>query len=119
VFTRHRFDAIIHFAGLKAVGESVKKAHRVLRQQRSGHTGALPRDDGGGVGVARVLVIGDGVRQRSSVPIREDAPLGPTNPYGHSKLMVERILGDLVTSIRPLAHRFAAILQPRGRDPTD
>jgi len=49
----------------------------------------------------------------SSVPIREDAPLGPTNPYGHSKLMVERILGgprDFGT--RRVAHRFAAILHP-------
>jgi len=43
VFARHRFDAVIHFAGLKAVGESVEKPDRVLRQQRSGRLGLLCR----------------------------------------------------------------------------
>jgi UDP-glucose 4-epimerase len=53
------------------------------------------------------------------VPIREDAPLGPTNPYGHSKLMVERILSDLSAS-DPAAWSIALLryFNPAGAHPS-
>src|SRR5258708_13340840 len=55
----------------------------------------------------------------SSGPIREDAPLAPTNPYGHSKLMVERILGDLAAS-DPTVWRIALLryFNPAGAHPS-
>ncbi len=82
VLARHRFDAVIHFAGLKAVGESVEKP---IEYYDNNVQGALS---------SSATVYGNA----SSVPIREDAPLGPTNPYGQSKWMVERILGDVAAS---------------------
>jgi UDP-glucose 4-epimerase len=98
LFARHHFDAVIHFAGLKAVGESVEKpieyydnnvqgALTLCRAMAEARVGML-------VFSSSATVYGDPM----SVPIREDARLAPTNPYGHSKLMVERILQDLAAS---------------------
>jgi len=98
VFARHRFDAVIHFAGLKAVSESVEKPIEYYENNVQGALTLCRTMAEAGVGMlvfsSSATVYGD----PSSVPIREDAPLAPTNPYGHSKLMVERILEDLVAS---------------------
>ena len=98
VLARHRFDAVIHFAGLKAVGESVEKP---IEYYDNNVQGALSlcramAEAGGGMLVfsSSATVYGNA----ASVPIREDAPLGPTNPYGQSKWMVERILADVAAS---------------------
>jgi UDP-glucose 4-epimerase len=118
-FGRYRFDAVIHFAGLKAVGESVEKpieyydnnvqgALSLCRAMAEARVGAL-------VFSSSATVYGNA----SLVPVREDAPLGPTSPYGHSKLMVERILGDLAAS-RPDAWRVALLryFNPVGAHPS-
>lgn len=98
VFARHAFDAVIHFAGLKAVGESVAQPMRYY-QHNVGSTMALL----GAMSAHRVrrfvfsssaTVYGDPDR----VPIAEDAPLRATNPYGRSKLMIEDMLRDLARS---------------------
>src|SRR5437879_4350274 len=119
VFARHRFDAVIHFAGLKAVGESLEKPIEYYENNVQG-TLALCR----AMAQARVgmLVFSSSATvygNASSVPIREDAPLAPTNPYGHSKLMVERILGDLAASA-PAAWRIAWLryFNPAGAHPS-
>ncbi len=89
------FDAVIHFAALKAVGESVSSP---LRYYRNNITGTLilcevMQEQG----VKRIVfsssatVYGDPFM----VPITEDFPLQPTNPYGRTKLMMELILTDL------------------------
>jgi UDP-glucose 4-epimerase len=99
-FTRHRFDAVIHFAGLKAVGESVEKP---LQYYDNNVQGALTLCRAMAEARVGVLVFSSSATvygSMSPVPIREDAPLGPTNPYGHSKLMVERILQDLAATDR-------------------
>ncbi|MBQ6239153.1 MAG: UDP-glucose 4-epimerase GalE [Firmicutes bacterium] len=95
VFDEQKIDAVIHFAGLKAVGESVAQP---LRYYHNNITGTLnlcatmQRHN-----VKRIIfsssatVYGD----PASVPIREDFPLSTTNPYGSTKLMIERILQDL------------------------
>lgn len=98
VLARHNFDAVIHFAGLKAVGESVEKPIEYYENNVQGTLTLCRAMAEAGVGVlvfsSSATVYGD----PASVPIREDARLAPTNPYGHSKLMVERILQDLATS---------------------
>ena len=94
IFSRHDIEAVIHFAGLKAVGESVAQPLRYYENNVAG-TLALCRimEE---VGVRRLIfsssatVYGD----PASVPIREDFPTGATNPYGASKLMVEDMLRD-------------------------
>jgi UDP-glucose 4-epimerase len=88
-------EAVIHFAGLKAVGESVS---RPLDYYRNNVAGTLVLLEAmAETGVKKIVfsssatVYGD----PASVPIREDFPLGPTNPYGRTKLMIEEILRDL------------------------
>ena len=95
VFTEQSIDAVIHFAGLKAVGESVAQPLRYYHNNITGTLNlcqAMQRHN-----VKRIIfsssatVYGD----PASVPIREDFPLSTTNPYGSTKLMIERILQDL------------------------
>jgi UDP-glucose 4-epimerase len=98
IFTRHRIDAVIHFAGLKAVGESVQIP---LKYYHNNITGTLilcevmtEHSVKNIVFSSSATVYGD----PATVPIREDFPLGPTNPYGRTKLMIEEILKDLFVS---------------------
>lgn len=95
IFTEHNIDACVHFAGLKAVGESVQKPMEYYENNINGTLvlcDALRR-----YGVKKLVfsssatVYGD----PHMVPITEDFPLHTTNPYGSSKLMIEQILTDL------------------------
>lgn len=91
----HRCDAVIHFAGLKAVGESVEKpldyydnnvigTHRLLRAMQMAGVGAL-------VFSSSATVYGD----PRFLPLTEAHPLSATNPYGRTKLIIEEMLCDL------------------------
>jgi UDP-glucose 4-epimerase len=88
-------EAVIHFAGLKAVGESVEQPLRYYRNNVEGSIALF--DAMAETGVKTIVfsssatVYGD----PASVPIREDAPLSATNPYGRSKLIIEDILRDV------------------------
>ena len=119
VFARHRFDAVIHFAGLKAVGESVEKP---IEYYDNNVQGALTLCRAMAEARVGMLVFSSSATVyggAAPVPIREDAPLGPINPYGHSKLMVERILGDLAAS-DPSVWRIALLryFNPAGAHPS-
>lgn len=95
VFRRASFDAVIHFAGLKAVGESVTIP---LRYYHNNVTGTLVLCEVMAEHGVRDLVFSSSATvygDPHAVPIREDFPLGATNPYGRSKLMIEEILRDL------------------------
>nr|WP_315253018.1 UDP-glucose 4-epimerase GalE [uncultured Duganella sp.] len=98
LFTEHQIDAVIHFAGLKAVGESVAQPLRYYDNNVSGTVALLETMASFGVKSivfsSSATVYGD----PASVPILEDFPLGATNPYGRSKLMVEELLRDLARS---------------------
>jgi UDP-glucose 4-epimerase len=95
LFARHAFAGVIHFAGLKAVGESVAQPLRYLENNVSGTINLLQAMDR--ADVRRIVfsssatVYGDPV----SVPIPETAALTATNPYGRSKLMCEDALREL------------------------
>lgn len=94
LFEEHRIDAVLHFAGLKAVGESVEQPLQYYDNNVAGSLVLLAAMQRAGVRnlvfSSSATVYGDPV----SVPIREDFALGPTNPYGRTKLMVEDILAD-------------------------
>ena len=98
VFAGRPFDAVIHFAGLKAVGESVAEPLSYY-DNNVGGTVALV-EVMAAHGVKRIVfsssatVYGD----PASVPIREDFPTGPTNPYGRTKWMLEFVLGDVAAA---------------------
>ncbi len=94
-FTQHSVNAVIHFAGLKAVGESVEKPLAYYDNNVGGTLTLLQAMQRAKVHniifSSSATVYGD----PASVPIREDFPLSATNAYGRSKLMIEEILGDL------------------------
>lgn len=99
LFRRHDIDAVIHFAGLKAVGESVEKPLLYYDNNIAGSIALFQAMQAAGVQSivfsSSATVYGD----PASVPIREDFPVGgTTNPYGTSKLFIEKILQDLATS---------------------
>ena len=95
VFNDHAIDAVIHFAGLKAVGESVELP---LEYYTNNLTGTLNL-----LGVMRKYKVGNLVFSSSatvygdpaSLPITESFPLSATNPYGRTKLMIEEMLQDV------------------------
>lgn len=95
IFSQHRIDSVIHFAGYKAVGESVQKPLMYYRNN-IGSTLILC-DIMKKHGVKNIVfsssatVYGD----PATVPITEDFPLSATNPYGRTKLFIEYILKDL------------------------
>jgi len=94
-FDRYKIDAVIHFAGLKAVGESVEQPLRYYENNVCG-TVALCEvmaeyDCKSIVFSSSATVYGD----PHTTPIKEDFPLSATNPYGRSKLFIEEILRDL------------------------
>jgi UDP-glucose 4-epimerase len=94
----HRVDAAIHFAGLKAVGDSVAAPLAYFDNNVGGTLTLLQALDEAGVKnflfSSSATVYGD----PETVPIDESARLSVTNPYGRSKLMIEQMLEDLVRS---------------------
>jgi UDP-glucose 4-epimerase len=96
VFKQHQVDSVIHFAGLKAVGESVLEP---LRYYDNNVAGTLVLCEVMAEHQVRNLVFSSSATVYGSpqeMPIREDFPVGgTTNPYGASKLMIEQILRDL------------------------
>ncbi len=98
VFEGASIDSVIHFAGLKAVGESVGMPLHYYHNNLTGtlHLCEVMREHGVREMVfsSSATVYGD----PRTVPILENFPLGPTNPYGRSKLMIEEILRDIYAS---------------------
>lgn len=127
LFEQHRFDAVVHFAGLKAVGESVLKPLAYYRNNIEGSLNLLhvmqQHDCYSIVFSSSATVYGD----PASVPITEDFPLSATNPYGQTKLMTEQILKDLAAAdarweiavlryFNPVAAHPSGLI---GEDPND
>ncbi|MGB5810944.1 MAG: UDP-glucose 4-epimerase GalE [Polyangiales bacterium] len=98
VVREHPFEAVIHFAGLKAVGESVQLPLRYYDNNLTGTLNLLQALQQHGprriVFSSSATVYGD----PESLPIREDFPRGATNPYGRTKLIIEEMLADLAAS---------------------
>jgi len=95
LFTDHAVDAVVHFAGLKAVGESVEKPLLYYDNNISGSIALFEEIAAAGVKTlvfsSSATVYGD----PATVPITEDFPLSATNPYGRSKLFIEDMLRDI------------------------
>ncbi len=98
VFRDNKIDAVIHFAGLKAVGESVNKPIKYYENNISGTINLCKVMANYGsksiVFSSSATVYGN----PASNPIREDFPTSATNPYGRSKLFIEEILRDIFIS---------------------
>ncbi|MDR3225701.1 MAG: UDP-glucose 4-epimerase GalE [Clostridiales Family XIII bacterium] len=101
-------SAVIHFAGLKAVGESVEKPLEYYSNNLTGTTHLIRAMRTHGV---KQLIFSSSAtvyRQDNPVPYYEDYPLGATNPYGWTKVMIERILTDVAAAD---AHWSVALLR--------
>lgn len=98
VFRENNIDSVIHFAGLKAVGESVEKPVMYYHNNLTG-TLILCRLMAK-YGVKKIVFSSSATVYGlpKSVPISEDFPLSTTNPYGETKLMIERIMADICKS---------------------
>lgn len=94
IFSSHEISSVIHFAGLKAVGESVRMPLEYYQNNVTGTLNLLEAMERAGVEKlvfsSSATVYGD----PASVPIDETFPCSATNPYGRSKLIVEEILAD-------------------------
>jgi len=114
----HGIDAVIHFAGLKAVGESVEQP---LDYYDNNVNGALRLFDAMAQEGVRKLVFSSSATvygDPASNPITEDFPLSATNPYGRSKLMIEEILRDLYVSDASWNISILRYFNPAGAHPS-
>jgi UDP-glucose 4-epimerase len=119
VFADHRFEAVFHFAALSLVGESMRDPLRYCLENVANSLGLADAAIKAGVMKfvfsSTAALFGDPVR----VPVDEDAALAPTNPYGESKLMVERGLdwAERAHGLRSACLRYfnAAGADPAGR----
>lgn len=118
IFLTHTIDSVIHFAGLKSVGESVKEPLRYYENNVVGTTVLLEVMQAFDV---KCLVFSSsatvyGMPERT--PIDESFPLSATNPYGRSKLMVEDILRDLAVADSEWSISLLRYFNPIGAHPS-
>lgn len=95
IFSENKIDAVIHFAGLKAVGESVEKPLEYYENNLESTINLLKAMRKSGV---KNLVFSSSATvygKAKSMPIYEDFPTSATNPYGRTKLFIEEILKDV------------------------
>ncbi len=98
IFEENKIDAVIHFAGYKAVGESVKKPLMYYRNNLDSTLSLLEIMDEFN---CKNLVFSSSATvygKPETLPIKESSPLSATNPYGETKLVIETILKDLYKS---------------------
>lgn len=95
IFSENKIDSVIHFAGLKAVGESVQKPLLYYHNNLTGTFNLL--DIMQKYSVKKIVFSSSATVYGTpkTVPIKEDFPLSTTNPYGSTKLMIEQILKDV------------------------
>ncbi|MGE6490438.1 UDP-glucose 4-epimerase GalE [Exiguobacterium sp. NPDC077395] len=118
IFLTHTIDAVIHFAGLKAVGESVKEPLRYYENNVVGTTVLLEVMQA--FDVKRIVFSSSatvyGMPERT--PIDESFPLSATNPYGRSKLMIEDILRDVAVADSDWSIALLRYFNPIGAHPS-
>ncbi|MCD8328154.1 MAG: UDP-glucose 4-epimerase GalE [Ruminococcus sp.] len=98
IFSENEIDAVIHFAGLKAVGESVEKPVEYYHNNITGTLMLITAMKAAGV---KKIVFSSSATvygMYNKAPYVEDMPTSATNPYGYTKVMIEQILKDVYTS---------------------
>jgi UDP-glucose 4-epimerase len=114
VFAKYDFDAAIHFAGLKAVGESIDKPLEYYRNNLVSTLNLCELMTEHGV---RQLVFSSSATvygDPEKVPITEDMPIRATNPYGQTKVMIEQILRDLTIAQKDMQITLLRYFNPIG-----
>lgn len=118
VFLSHPIEAVVHFAGLKAVGESVREPLQYYKNNISGTLNLVAIMEKHGVKnlvfSSSATVYGNPER----VPISEESRLQATNPYGRTKLMIERTLQDVYAADREWSIALLRYFNPVGAHPS-
>jgi UDP-glucose 4-epimerase len=118
VFTRHRIDAVVHFAAFKAVGESVAKPLEYYANNVGGLIQVCLAMQRHG---CKALVFSSSATvygEPEQLPIREDSPLTATSPYGQTKLMSETLLRDMAAADASLRIATLRYFNPVGAHPS-
>lgn len=117
VFAEQKFDAVIHFAGHKAVGESVSKPLMYYENNLCGTLNLL--EAMGETGCKQIVFSSSAtVYKACEEPLDEGKPLGPSNPYGQTKFMIEQILQDLYVSDKTMCISILRYFNPCGAHPS-
>lgn len=114
IFSENKIESVIHFAGLKAVGESVQKP---LWYYHNNLTGTFNLIDVMQKYNVKKIVFSSSATVYGSpktVPIKEDFPLSTTNPYGSTKLMIEQILKDIYVADNEFSIALLRYFNPIG-----
>lgn len=114
VFKKEKIDAVIHFAGLKAVGESVQIPLAYYENNISGTVNLCEVMNEFGV---KKIVFSSSATvygTNETMPLTEDMPLGAINPYGRTKLFIEEILRDLCVSDKEWSVSLLRYFNPIG-----
>lgn len=118
LFDSEQFDAVIHFAGFKAVGESVAKPISYYRNNIDSTLSLVEAMSAHGVSTlvfsSSATVYGD----RAAPPMTEDLPTGATNPYGWTKAMIEQILRDVAVADPSWRIALLRYFNPVGAHPS-
>lgn len=98
IFEENKIDCVLHFAGLKAVGESVKKPLMYFNNNITGTINLLMAMQK--YNCKKIIYSSSATVYGTTVtmPLNENSPLGVTNPYGRTKLFIEEMLNDLYAS---------------------
>lgn len=98
VFEAHKFEAVMHFAGLKSVNESIEDALNYYHNNVGGALNLLKVMEE--CDVKKMIFSSSAViyDADNSMPVKEDGVKGPINPYGQTKSMIEQILKDIIAS---------------------
>ena len=118
LFAEQGFDAVIHFAALKAVGESCEQPLAYFDNNISGTISLLRVMREAGVGRLVFSSSATVYGEPQSVPIDEDAPLSSTNPYGRTKLVMEQLIGDVCDADPGLQAISLRYFNPVGAHPS-
>jgi UDP-glucose 4-epimerase len=118
VFAQHKIETVIHFAGLKAVGESVAKPLAYYQNNIAGT--ATLCEVMAEVGVKRLVFSSSATvyGNPDKLPICEDSPLGTSNPYGRTKLFIEEMLRDLFVADPSWRLAILRYFNPIGAHPS-
>ncbi|WP_236024820.1 UDP-glucose 4-epimerase GalE [Arenibaculum pallidiluteum] len=118
LFAGHRFDAVLHFAALSLVGESMRDPHTYLHDNVVNAMNLVQAMVRAGVGKIVLSSTAALFGTPETIPIAEDAAIDPGNPYGESKFMIERLLhwADRCHGVRSACLRYfnAAGAHPDG-----
>ena len=118
LFAAQSFDAVIHFAGLKAVGESVAKPLLYFDNNVSGSVALFECMQEAGIKTVVFSSSATVYGEPPSVQFREDFPTAPVNPYGRSKLMVEDVLRDVAKGDSEWRVALLRYFNPVGAHPS-